>query len=237
MPVTERVSSRLVKKEQKKMLRQTVWFVVIGLLLVVGFLFLILPNFIRIINSVLNTKPITEEETVLIQAPVLSAPVSATFSAKLAISGYGAANLKTIILLNGERGPEVQTNTDGTFSTEITLASGENTISAFTKDEKNHESTTARPYTVVLDTLPPKIELKEPENKKVFDSKQKLITVAGLAEPLAKLYLNGRYFTPRSDGSFSTTLSLNTGENKITLIAVDQAGNESKIERVVTLNP
>lgn len=237
MPMTERVSSRLIKKERTKIVKQTVWFVVFGVILVLVFIFFVLPLFFRVIDSILNTNPLPEEESVILQAPVLVAPVAATHSAELKIEGIGQPKTKAVLVVNGEKGPQVDTADDGSFSGVVQLTSGENSIVAYTMDEKENESNPSRDYRVILDNEAPKLELKEPEEGKTFDSKQKLITVSGTTDPGVKLYLNDRFFSPKADGGFSTTFSLNDGENILKIRAIDQAGNQSEVERKVTFKP
>lgn len=235
MQKPERVSSRLIKKERSKLLKQTGWFVGGGIVLVLGFLFFVLPNFIKVVNSVLSTNPIAEEEAVIMQAPDLVAPVTATFSAQLAIRGVGTPGMKTVLLVNGTSGPEVTAAAeDGSFTTSIDLTEGENTVTAYTIDEKGNESKTGHQYTIVMDTAIPFLEISDPQEGQQFESKQSTITVNGKTEPNTKVYLNERFFLPRSDGSFSTTFSINTGENILKIRAVDQAGNQVEVERKVT---
>jgi hypothetical protein len=233
MSKPERVSSRLIKKERSKLLKQTIWLVGGGVILVIGFIFLILPNFINVVNSVLSTNPIPEEEAVIIQPPELVAPVSATFSAQLTVRGVSTTGMKTVLVVNGQQGSVVDPDATGSFSASVDLTEGENSVVAFAKDEKGNESKTSRPYIIMLDTTKPLLELSEPQDTQEFDSKQSTVTVAGKSEPNTKIYLNDRFFLPKADGSFSTTLSLNQGENKFTVRAVDQAGNQVELVRTV----
>lgn len=235
MSTTERVSSRLLKKEQKKLLKQTIWFVGGGIALVAAFIFFVLPNFISLANSVLDTNPIVEDETVILQAPVLVAPVTATFSAELEVSGVSQAGMKNVFVVNGSAGPEAVSKEDGTFSSKILLTDGENSFSAYAVDDKGNESPASRAYVTILDNHAPTLEITEPQDKQEFDEKHKLITIQGKTEPNVKLYINDRFFLPRADGSYSTTFSLAGGENKLIIKAIDQAGNQTQIERIVQL--
>ncbi len=233
MPKTERVSSRLIKKERSKLVKQTMWMVGGGIVLVAAFIFLVLPNFFRLVNAVLNTNPIAEEEAVIIQAPDLVAPISATNSAELKVSGVGTSNMKTIIVVNGTPGPETTAGDDGSFSSSIELTEGENTLAAYSIDDNGNESKVGRSYTVILDTKKPSVEVLEPTEGQEFDSKQTLITVKGNADPDSKIYLNDRFFLPKADGSFSTNYSLNSGENILIIKVIDEGGNQVELERKV----
>jgi len=46
-----------------------------------------------------------------------------------------------------------------------------------------------------------------------------------------------RFVSVKDDGSFTYNLRLNDGENTLTIIARDAAGNETKLERKVTYQP
>lgn len=234
----ERVSSRLIKKEQSKLVKQTVWTVTIGILLVLAFLFFVLPNFIRIINAMLSTNPITEDEgPVILQAPVIAPLYDATRSAELAITGIGTPETKVVLILNGSQSGETTTKEDGAFELSAQLTEGENALSAFTVDQKGHESQPSKEYRVTLDTSAPTLEIAEPQEGQEFDSKKKLITVSGKTEAGVKLHLNDRFFLPKADGSFSTTFSLADGDNTLVIKATDEAGNQVEQTRVVKYKP
>ena len=230
----ERVSSRLIKKERSKILKQTLWAVIGGVALVAAFIFLVLPTFINTVNSVLNTNPINEEGAVIIQAPDLVAPVTATYSGQLAISGVGTTGTKTVVVVNGNPATELDNSDDGTFSTTIELTEGENSLTAYSVDDRGNESKTGRTYIIVKDTQTPSLEVTEPQEGQQYESKQTVINVVGKTEPNTKIYLNNRFFLPKADGSFSTSFSLNGGENILKIKAIDAAGNQVEVERKVT---
>ena len=82
----------------------------------------------------------------------------------------------------------------------------------------------------------PEAEVTEPQDGTEFDAKSKLITISGKTEAGVKIYLNDRFFLPKADGTFSSSYSLNAGENILKIKFVDEAGNEVEIERKVKLN-
>lgn len=81
------------------------------------------------------------------------------------------------------------------------------------------------------DVTPPILEIEEIPDVS-YDEK---LTIKGKTEPGAVLIINGKEVPVKEDGSFSVEIVLTMGENKIEIIARDAAGNETKIEKIVTL--
>ncbi len=61
------------------------------------------------------------------------------------------------------------------------------------------------------------------------------ITVAGKTTPNADVFINDKQLVADSQGNFSTTLTLDQGDNEIAIIANDQNGNSSERDLTVTL--
>lgn len=236
MDSDKRVSSRLIKQERKKITRQIMWFVTIAIVLVLGFIFIVLPLFIRFVNDVLNSNPIEEEDTIILQSPVLSAPVEATNSAQFKIDGFADPQEEVVVILNGEEHTRTATRDDGSFTAELVLTEGENGFTTYAIDSEMRESKTGQEYRVTLDTEKPLLEIAEPEEGKEFGSKDKMISVTGKTDKGAKVYVNDRLVFPDSEGSFKSQFSLQNGENEIKIKAVDEAGNETEQARKVKLN-
>lgn len=236
MDSDKRVSSRLIKQERKKITRQILWVITWAIILVLGFIFVILPLFIRFVNDVLNTNPIEEEDTIILQPPVLSAPVEATNSAQFKIDGYADPQEEIVVVLNGQEHARTATRDDGSFTAEMVLTEGENGFTTYAIDSEKRESKTGQEYRVNLDTEKPLIEVTEPENGKEFSSKDRTITISGKTDKDSKVYVNDRVVFPDSEGNFKTQFSLQSGENEIKIKAVDEAGNTTEEPRKVKLN-
>jgi len=231
MPRT--VTSRLIKNERNKMLRQIFVFSGLAVILTAIFIFVILPLFIRFINAVLSTNPIAEDETVLLQPPVLAAPVEATNSAQLKINGFDSVGHEVVIVLNGGEAGKVSAKEDGSFEAKVNLTEGENSITSYAIDEKDNESKTGQSYLVILDTEKPSLTVAEPLDSVTIASKDKLVTVAGTTEPTARIFVNDRIIFPNAEGDFSTRVNLNDGTNEVTVKATDDAGNTTEIKLTV----
>ncbi len=234
------VSSRLIRKERNKLMRQTFWYVVTAIIIVGVFLLLVLPNFARIMDLVLNTDTTTtvaSDQREVIQPPILSAPVPATNSAQLRIEGNTLPDTEVKILFNGEQLGSVTPSAEGIFSYLLTLQDGDNTISAFSVTRGGVESKVSKEYTVFYDRERPLLEITGPVDKTTFSAKEKTISITGKTDSDAKLRINGRFVYPRADGTFSAPYTLAEGENKIEVTALDEAGNETTQLLTFTYHP
>ncbi len=142
----------------------------------------------------------------------------------------GQAPPETEVTVNGR---PARVNQDGTFTLDLVLEEGDNVIVVEATDEVGN---TARLERVVhLRTRPPEIVLSNlPDGLTVNDS---AFRIAGQVEPGASLVVNGRPVAVDNRGNFSTLVTLQEGENLITLTATDLAGNTTTVQRLVTYEP
>lgn len=226
-----RASSRVIKKEQQKVVKQTYLFITTALVAVVVFVFLLLPGFISVVNSVIGSNPFEPMDTIPPQVPTLDIYLEATSEASLAISGNGEAGSKLTILVNGAKDSEVTIDEDRTFEVGIILNEGENIIKAFSTDDAGNDSAHTKPETVFYDTTNPFIELENLlDNQEIIGKENENYTIVGSTEPRATLLIDGRSVFVDSEGKFSTQIRLNEGENTLHFRAVDMAGNSTEAE-------
>ena len=124
-------------------------------------------------------------------------------------------------------GLPVVVHTDGSFSTETTLAEGENTITVVATDAAGN--TASRNVSISVDTTAPSLSVSGIPEK--VSTRQ--ITISGTAEPGSKVYVNGKQVIT-TNGEFSSQVSLSPGSNIITVSAVDSAGNS--VEQTYTVD-
>lgn len=77
------------------------------------------------------------------------------------------------------------------------------------------------------------LEIESPVNGAIVN--QPTITVRGKTLPQAEVFVNDLQLKAKSDGSFSTPISLDEGENTLTIVANDNQGNYIEKEIVVKL--
>lgn len=231
-----RVSSRLARKEQKKLSRQTFGMIFLSVLILLFFIFVLLPGGVRLFFSFLDSNTgLDPQDTIPPQVPILSSPIEATYSASLKLTGYAEPKSKVILILDGQKQDEFVVSDDGNFEYDFSLRDGENTFSLYSLDEAENASPNTRSYTVVLDKDAPIIDVESPKNDSVVESKKnQSMSVIGKTEPGAKIYLNDRLLSVKSDGVFTGTYNLIDGENLLKFKAVDRAGNQTETDLKVT---
>lgn len=231
-----RTSSRIIKKERSKLVKQFWFFVILSVLLVVAFLFFVLPNFIAITNSLFGGSPVFEkEDTIPPQVPLISAPPEATQEQSLALTGYTEADSTVVILLNQEQYERVTAGADGTFEAEVLLVDGENTVSAYSIDAAENESAVSRVYTVEYDVTDPQLVLDGLEDDATITGREnQTLQIRGITDTNAKVSVNGRVSYPDDEGAFTISYYLKEGENELQIVAEDKAGNSTEQTFMIT---
>ncbi len=232
------VSSRKVRKERQKTVKQTVLLLLAAVIILLTFIFVIIPGFITGFNALLDdTNPFEDSDTIAPQVPILSAPIEATFSAQIVATGFGEPKSSIIFVLNGQKDAQITADDEGYFELNLKLADGENTITAYSVDEAGNESEVTKLFTTIYDATPPQLELSNFEDGQTIETrKNQDYVIEGKTDTDAKVYVNGRLTLPAADGSFKHTLFLKEGENKVTFAAEDKAGNKTQVEKTVTFS-
>ncbi len=227
--MSPRVSSRLAKHEQERLLKQTILMITAAIILGLGFIFFVLPFSIRVITTLTNSDQVPMAgNTLPPQVPILSAPPTATASASIKINGFAQAETEVVLVVNGEQQNRQTTTAEGTFEFDTQLLEGENVVSAFAINAEKKESELSQSYTVSKDTQAPTLEISSPtEGQSIELRRNQNLTITGKTDPGVQLTLNGRLMYAQADGAFSSTYLLQEGENKLEFIAIDQAGNQT----------
>ncbi len=232
-------SSRLVRKEERKLVTQTIWFVVLGIAILAAFVFFIMPNAIKIFFRFLDSnKGLEVTDTIPPQIPILAAPVDATNSATVALSGFAEADSTVVFLLNSTEISRLKAAADGTFNQELRLEQGPNELTVYGVDAAENESAKSQVYRIFMDDQPVEIKIDEPAaNAQIEGRKNQLLTIKGTTKPDARVYVNDRLNYAKADGTFAPTYSLGEGENKLKIKVIDKAGNQAETELTVTFRP
>jgi len=224
-------SSRLTKREKSKIQKQTIYYLFFGIVILLLFVFLIMPNLIRLFFAIIDKdSSAVEKDTVPPQVPILSSnPVEATFSASLSLKGFAEPKSKVIFLLNAAKSAEVTVSEEGQFEHELELIDGENELSIFGVDETGNESLKTRSYLITRDSEAPILDIEEPKDGAVIElKKNRTTTIKGKTEPSAKIIINGRMVLADAEGNFSTNYYLAEGKNELEFEAIDKATNKTQ---------
>lgn len=222
-----RAKSRVVRKEKERLMRQTILFGGLAVVVTLVFVYLILPGFIRLVDSFLdNSNPFETSDTIPPQIPVFNPPADAVSESKLSLNGFGEPESEIVIMLNGPEYARTVVAEDGTFTVDITLEEGENIIAAYAKDKADNESAVTRSYIVTLDKQAPLIVVDSPQDgAEIVSRANQNLEIKGSTEVGSRVFINDRLVLPDSEGNFRYTMMLKEGNNEIKIKAEDKAGN------------
>lgn len=225
--------SRRERLEEKKSLQKSYLFIAGGviflaLFLIVGIPFLV--DFSAFLSSALTSKkPAAKKNERYLQQPQLEIPFAATNSATIKISGFGAENTEVELFVNNYQSGKT-TDKKGSFAfLNVSLARGDNEIYVLTRDKNSDKEAKSEIATINFDREPPKIEFENLGDNQEFVLNN-LITIKGKINEEGTLYLNDRFVMINSDKTFATDIQLNDGDNKLTFLITDRAGNQTKQE-------
>ena len=233
------VRSRLRNYQDRKERRQI--FLTLGGIVGV-FLFLaifgvrILVAFSLFVDQLRGSTPKDQQQSqTIILPPQLDPLPTAVNSTEIQITGKAKGDVTILLYVNEEQSDKVKVKEDASFTfSNVKLKEGTNTISAKAMDEKNNTSDLSEVLTVQVKKSKPTLDITTPSENEEITGEKQITTVTGKTEPDNSVTINDRFVVVKSDGSFSYDLSLKEGEQTITIIAKDQAGNETKVERKVT---
>nr|WP_034680172.1 S8 family serine peptidase [Caldalkalibacillus mannanilyticus] len=167
-------------------------------------------------------------------APAITSPSNDSFtnSEAITVTGISSANGATVKLYNGDEEVGSGIVEEGQFSIETTLHDGENLLSTeAVVDGKLTDR--SEPIRVTLDQAAPDLEVTSPVDGQ--KQNQEVLHVNGSVSDahFDALTVNGNDVQVNEDGSFSYRMLVNAGENVITVVATDLAGNETTVTRTI----
>lgn len=235
---SRRSAKRFARKSKRNFI---ITLILTGLILYFTFKW-ILPFFIggvSFIKDTINSNPkiSSTQEANNLAPPVLNIAYEATNTAQIDISGYGTPHSKVTLFLDDQAAQTIDVSSEGTFTfTKVPLKFGTNNIYAKTIDQ-NKVSLPSKEIKVILDNEKPSLNILEPDDNKQIQGGDKKVKVAGKTEAGSKIFINDNQTIVDSEGNFLTELSLNEGDNIISIKAVDFASNSTEVQRKVTYKP
>ena len=225
--------SRLLSVEEKKHKRRALVYGVLSILLLLAFIFYGLPAVAKFSTVLSDLRPKSAEESDKTPPakPRFLTQMTATNSAVLVLSGVDQPDTDISLFQNGKELASAKTSKEGTFKADVKLFEGKNSFLARAKNENGVESQNSETLEIILDTSLPEITITEPKSTTFTEDK---ITIKGSIDEEADIYINDRTVVLDDQNVFSQTINLSEGENKVTIKAIDHAGNENSKELIFT---
>ncbi|HCM82355.1 TPA: hypothetical protein DIS60_03240 [Patescibacteria group bacterium] len=233
------VRSRLRNYQDRKERRQI--FLTLGGIIGI-FLFLalfgvkMLVGFSLFVDKLRGSTPTNQQQTQeILLPPQLDTLPAAVNTEEIRISGRTKGDVTILLYVNEQQTDKTKPEKDGTFVfPNVKIKEGFNTISAKAIDEKNNTSDLSDVLTIQVKKSKPTLDITSPSENAEISGEKQMATITGKTESDNTVSVNERFVVVKSDGSFSYDLPLKDGEQIITIIAKDLAGNETKAERKVT---
>ncbi len=234
----EIVHKSRMRRTLERQSKRNVFLMGLGVILII--ILLVMYGQSLIINFSLlmgKTKKQTSEQTTTdaityIAPPVLDPVSSATNSASAIFTGQITNADQVKLYINDELVDVAKPKSSSFIFDDVELQEGTNKIVAFAwvKDKKSEQSNT---ITVKYLKNPPEITIDQPNDGDSFRGSSAL-TVKGKTDPENTVTVNGILAITKDNGSFSSDVVLNSGENKIHIEVTDKAGNKTTKDITVT---
>lgn len=234
--------NRTLEKKTKKNLYLSLVGIVVVLFLLIKFGIPALINFSLFLANGKDAQlaaKFQNNQQILIP-PILTQSFSATNSASITVSGSAQPKEKVELFVNNSLIDITDTKDDGTFSfSNVTLNSGNNSITAKAK-ANNKESAVSNILNISYANKAPSLTVDSPSDGQTFSGgSQQDIVVKGKTDTGngdIRVTVNGFWAIVDANGNYTYTLHLNGGDNHITVIAQDSAGNQTQKDLTVHFN-
>ncbi|MBP9815995.1 hypothetical protein KBD09_02035 [Candidatus Woesebacteria bacterium] len=160
-----------------------------------------------------------DESTVLIEPAIDNLP-DATSSAKIIIDGSASEKTVIEVYVNEDKVEETEAP-DGSFSTNVQLDPGENSIYIRSLDEKKVKSKDSQVYKVVYINKEPELTITSPSDGSEVDKEE--VTISGTVTENMTVKVNGLPTIVNTTGQFNRSVQLTEGDNTIIVIGTDLA--------------
>jgi bacillopeptidase F len=159
-------------------------------------------------------------------------PLSATNSAQISVSGAVTEYDQIEYFINNVSVKKEKIPSNDQFSEEIgRLRVGENKIHVIVSDSKTKQKKESDTYDVMYMNEKPKLEIESPKDGDTTNKNE--ITIKGKTDPEAGVRINNSHVVVGIDGTFTKSMRLQDGENKLEILATDIAGNQEKLTLTV----
>lgn len=211
-------------------------FALILLLYFVG-----LPLFVKLAEFTSKddvTKEATDDETVVIPPPDLTPPFNATNSAEITLQGTAEEGDRVKLYQDSKLVGEVKVTSNASFNfRNVELREGKNSFKAKAIKGDN-ESRLSNPITIAYRKDAPKLSIDYPsEGQGISNKDGDRLQIEGSTDSDITVTVNGSQAVVDGEGKFKHVIPIKGGENSIKVVATDDAGNKTELERKFTYNP
>lgn len=188
-----------------------------------------IPLFMSLIAGNGAQRAVTGKDIIPPQTPVISALPEATNSARIVVEGYTEAGASVDLLLNDQVDKVMTADQTGMFSFQTVLISGQNRIQLRAKDEAGNESM-SEVSLITYDNKPINLTITSPKDgSEYFGKTNQVIDINGSVDKAnSQVTINNSFVQVNSDGTFVHRFMLSGGENTLTIVATDKAGNTAQ---------
>jgi bacillopeptidase F len=222
-----RIDKRLVKQTERNLL-----LIILGgatlLILFVFFGVKLLVNFSLFIEKKTDSSASSPTKNEVLVSPILDPIVSATNSANIDVTGIAGSGDYVTLYINGKQLKKADVKDDNTFAfRNVDLDNGDNTIKAkaFTKDNKESKFSDAE--SIIFSNKAPALSVDFPTDGETYHKDNNPLKVRGKTDKNIRVTINDLWGMVDDNGNYYYNLPLQNGDNQITVVATDEAGNKT----------
>jgi hypothetical protein len=232
---------RSMRRLERNAKKHIIWIIILCLVLGYAMVFWIIPFMVGGLTYFNKYKQVEKGASIVedtaVAPPVLNIPYEATNTATIKIKGYATSDARVELYVGNDLKDTVSVGPDGAFEApSIALTEGTNAIYGKTV-LGNKTSLPSKAIRVGFSSEKPKLEISEPADNHEVKGGDKKIKVSGITDPENNVLINGAYVIVNNEGKFSTEISLNDGDNTISIQAVNEFGTTENTQRIVKYVP
>lgn len=232
-----RLSKRIVKKSVKNLFLSLVGILIV-LTILVKFGIPLLVNASLFLSGARNDQESRiDYKNSFVPIPVLNTQEVATNSARFQVKGNALPNQTIMLYINGNLADKVSTDSNGNFSSMVTLSADKNIIKAKAIASDDKESELSEGFLILFKISAPTLEISSPSDNQSFSKDQNTVEVNGKTDPQVRVTVNDFWAIIDDNNNFFYNLPLKDGVNEIKIMATDQAGNKTEKIMTVTYSP
>jgi len=222
-----RINQRLVKQTERNLILVIVGVIVLIVLFIL-FGVKLLVNFSLFIEKKSDPTTSKESTSAVMVSPILDPLTPATNSASIDITGTAGSGKYVSLYLNGKQLKKADVKSDNTFVfRDVSLDKGENLIKVKAFTDQENESKFSQIETISYSNKSPSLSIDFPTDGETYHKDHNPLRVSGKTDSNIRVTINDFWAMVSDDGNYYYNLPLQNGDNEITVVATDDAGNKT----------